>query len=346
MVATADLRTTALTLSIGAVGAALAWAINMPLGLLAGPALAVAAASVLGVKTAIATPLRNVIFVLVGLAVGSMVTPTSIDAILRWPLAFTILAALTVATPVIGRWLLSRTMGFSRTEAFLSAAPGHLSLVVSLADSLNINTTRPALLASFRVLAISLFVPLAARLSGIALGPGLPVGRTVAPWTMIGLELLIALVLAPLLAKARLPAHVLLAAMITSATLHLSGTVDGNLPGWVSQSVLVVMGSLIGTRFAGITVAELRRNLAAGALVLTLTTGLATLAALPAAWLSGLPLLDMLIGFAPGGLETMVIVGVAMGADPSFIAAAHVVRLTLLALVITTYVVKTTRSAT
>ncbi|MDA5095242.1 AbrB family transcriptional regulator [Aliiroseovarius sp. KMU-50] len=344
MVVPADLRQTALTICVGAVGAAFAWAINMPLGLLAGPALAVAFASVMGMKTAIAMPLRNVIFVLVGIAVGSMVTPTSIAAIARWPLAFAILACLTAATPFVGQRLLTRHMGFSRTEGFLSAAPGHLSLVVSLADTLNIALTRPALLASFRVLAISLFVPLAARLSGLELGPGLPVGRAVSSWPMIGIELVAAIAIAPLLAKARLPAPVLLAAMITAAALHLGGIVDGNLPPWISQSVLVLMGCLIGTRFVGIRWPELRRNLIAGVIVVTLTTGLAAMAALPAAWISGLPLLDILVGFAPGGLETMVIVGVAMGADPSFVATAHVVRLVLLALVITTYAAHIARS--
>ncbi|WP_298565625.1 AbrB family transcriptional regulator [uncultured Aliiroseovarius sp.] len=334
---------TVLTLCVGSVGAAIAWAINMPMGLLVGPALVVAIASLRGMDTDIAPPLRNVIFILVGITVGSMVTPTSIEAVLRWPVAFSMLAALTLATPFAGRWVLTRTMGFDRDEAFLSAAPGHLSLVVSLSDSLGIPVARPAILASFRVLALSLFVPLAARLSGIDLGPGLPVGRATAPWLMLGAELAVALALTPLLIRARLPAPVLLAAMIAAAAFHLTGAVDGNLPPWVSQVVLVMMGCLIGTRFSGVTWRDLKRNVAAGGIVVALTGLMAAAVAIPAAYLSGLPMLDLLVGFAPGGLETMIIVGVAMGADPSFVAAAHVGRLVLLAILITAYAARIAR---
>ena len=336
-------RRTILTLCVGSLGAAAGWAVNLPMGFLLGPALVVAFASLRGMDTDIAPPLRNVIFMLVGITVGSMVTPTSIEAVIRWPIAFTMLAALTVATPYVGRWVLSRGMGFDGDEAFLSAAPGHLSLVVSLSDSLGIPVARPAILASFRVLALSLFVPIAARLSGIELGPGLPVGRASAPWLMIGAELLVALALTPVLIKFRLPAPVLLAAMIAAAGFHLTGVVDGNLPPWVSQVVLVMMGCLIGTRFSGVTWRDLRHNMAAAAVVVLLTASLAAMVAVPTAILSGLPMLDMLIGFAPGGLETMIIVGVAMGADPSFVAAAHVGRLVLLAILITTYATRITR---
>ncbi|WP_289042646.1 AbrB family transcriptional regulator [uncultured Aliiroseovarius sp.] len=336
---------TVLTLCVGSVGAAVAWAINMPMGFLVGPALIVALASLRGMQTDIAPPLRNVIFILVGITVGSMVTPTSLAAVLRWPIAFALLAVLTLATPFIGRWVLTRFMNFDRDEAFLSAAPGHLGLVVSLSDSLGISVARPAILASFRVLALSLFVPLAARLSGIELGPGLPVGRATAPWLMIGLELAVALALAPLMMRMRLPAPVLLSAMIAAASFHLTGVVDGNLPPWVSQVVLIMMGSLIGTRFSGLTWRDLTHNLAAGAAVVGLTTLLAAVVAVLAAHLSGLPVLDLLVGFAPGGLETMIIVGVAMGADPSFVAAAHVGRLVLLAVLITAYATRIARGA-
>lgn len=334
---------TILTLCVGSIGAAIAWAINMPMGFLLGPALVVAFASLRGMDTDIAPPLRNVIFILVGITVGSMVTPTSIEAVLRWPIAFSMLAALTIATPFIGRWVLTRFLGFGRDEAFLSAAPGHLSLVISLSDSLGIPVARPAILASFRVLALSLFAPFAARLSGIDLGPGLPIDREASPWLMIAAQLGVAIALTPVLTRLRLPAPVLLSAMIAAAGFHLSGTVDGSLPVWLSQVVLIMMGCLIGTRFSGVTWRDLRHNFAAAAVVVTLTGTLAAMVAVPAAALSGLPLLDLLVGFAPGGLETMIIVGVAIGADPSFLASAHVGRLVLLAILITGYATRMAR---
>lgn len=333
----------ALTVVIGGLGAAIGWAINMPLAFLAGPALAVAIAGVAGAPVTIARPLREGGFILVGLTVGSLVTPDSIDAMLRWPIAFALLAALTFVTPWIGQWFLTRTLKFDRDEAFIASSPGHLSLVVALADSLSLSITRPTVLAAIRVLTLTLCVPWAARLAGLEVGPGLQSVHAPASWLAIGLQIAVALALVPVLTRLRLPAPYLLAAMMVGATTHLTQWVDGNVPVWLSQCVLVLMGSLIGTRFVGTTFRALLANLWAGLLVVVLTTGLALIFALIAAPLSGLPLLDLLLGFSPGGLETMVIVGAAMGADPSFVAAAHVLRLIVLALILTSYATRMAR---
>lgn len=340
------LRTTALTLLIGVLGAAVAWGIHMPLAFLGGSAIAVAIAGLNGMQVDIAPRLRDFGFLVVGLTIGSLVTPESLAAMGRWPIAFALLAALTVATPYAGRWLLSRHMGFDRNEAYLSAAPGHLSLVVALADSLKLSVTRPAILASIRVLSLTLVVPLAARLAGLEIGPGLP-GRDTPPtgWLEIGVQMLAALALVPVLKRLRIPAPTLIAAMLVGGATHLGGIVEGALPRWTSQVFLVLMGALIGTRFAGTSGRALLHSMGAGVAVVVLTTGLALLFALPASWLSGLPLLDILVGFAPGGLETMVIVGTAIGADPTFVATAHVLRLLVLALILTGYTTRMARRA-
>ncbi len=43
-----------------------------------------------------------------------------------------------------------------------------------------------------------------------------------------------------------------------------------------------------------------------------------------------MPTAHVLTAFAPGGLETMIAMGAAMGASPGFIAASHMARLMLL----------------
>jgi len=43
-----------------------------------------------------------------------------------------------------------------------------------------------------------------------------------------------------------------------------------------------------------------------------------------------LPLMQLLIAFAPGGVETMAAMSVLLDADPAFVAAHHVLRLFVL----------------
>ncbi|SIO14046.1 AbrB family transcriptional regulator [Vannielia litorea] len=333
------LRVNVQTLAIGALGAALAWAVGMPLAFLAGPAIAVACAGFVGVEAAIHNRLRDACFVLIGLTVGGLVTPDSLGAMASWPGAFVLLAALTLATPFLIREVLCRWFAFSRPEGFLAAAPGHLSMVVALTEGLGLPLIRPVLMASFRVLILTLTVPFATRLAGVPIGPGLPTAELTESWLMIVPQVAAAVVLGLLLGRLRMPAPLLIGAMAVGAGVKLSGLAEGSLPGWLSQTVLVVMGSLIGSRFRGITGPEVLRDLTASIVAVGASAVLAALFALAAARVSGLPFLDVLIAFAPGGLETMIIVGAAAGADPSFVAAAHVSRLVILALILSGFAI-------
>ena len=332
-----ELRRSVVTLMIGGIGALVAMTLKMPVALLAGPAVAVAIAGLRGVKTEIAPQLRNAGFLLVGLSIGSLIGPESIQAMIRWPIAFSLLAILTFMTPWIGRWVVPRVLPFGKDEAFLAAAPGHLSLVIALADSLSLSLTRPVVLASIRLMVLTLVIPLAARAAGMEIGPGLPSGAVSTPWIWLVIQIAAALALSPVLHWMKLPAPTLLAGILVAATTHLSSMTTGSLPNWLAQGSLVLMGSLIGTRFSGMSWRELRRSLLAGLSIVALTSGLAVLLAIPASQLSGLPIMDVLLGFAPGGLETMIIVAAAVGADPSFVAAAHVFRLLILAIILTSY---------
>ncbi|MFY0635684.1 MAG: AbrB family transcriptional regulator [Vannielia sp.] len=334
------LRLNAQTLAIGACGAALAWAAGVPLAYLAGPAIAVTLASLAGAQVMVHNRLRDCCFVLIGLSIGGLVSPASLDAMVAWPVAFVALVALTFVTPFIIREALCRWFGFSRAEGFLAAAPGHLAMVVALTEGLGLPLVRPVLMASFRVLILTLAVPLAATLAGVPIGPGLPAAPVVESWLIIVVQIIAAVALGWGLARLRLPAPLLIGAMAVGAGSHLSGLAVGSLPSWVSQTVLVVMGSLIGSRFLGITLTEILRDLAAALLAVVASALLAAAFALLAARVSGLPFLDVLVAFSPGGLETMIIVGAAAGADPSFVAAAHVSRLVILALILSAFAIR------
>ena len=43
-----------------------------------------------------------------------------------------------------------------------------------------------------------------------------------------------------------------------------------------------------------------------------------------------MPLAHVLVAFAPGGLETMIAIGVVLGVIPGFVAACHIARLLVL----------------
>ena len=71
------------------------------------------------------------------------------------------------------------------------------------------------------------------------------------------------------------------------------------------------------------------------AFVLFLATSIiAAVGGLFAAWLIGIPALAGLVAYAPGGLEAMVMLGIAMGLDPLYITSHHVARFVLVSLAV------------
>ncbi len=96
----------------------------------------------------------------------------------------------------------------------------------------------------------------------------------------------------------------------------------------------LVMGTLIGTRFSGMSPAQLRGSLLAGLAATVIGAGVAALTALPVAAALSMPAAHVLTGFAPGGLETMIALAAALGANPGFIAACHIIRLLILSVLI------------
>ena len=118
--------------------------------------------------------------------------------------------------------------------------------------------------------------------------------------------------------------------MTFSTVTHLSGLVQGHVPLWASIPAFILMGTLIGSRFAGLSLQALRRAFGAG-LAVTLIAFLVTIAfSLLLVQIVDLPLPQVLIAFAPGGVESMAAMAVIMNADPSFVGAHHIWRLVIL----------------
>lgn len=327
-------KDTAVTLVVGGFGAALAWVLSMPVYMLLGPVIAVSLASLSGLRTTIDPRLRDACFVVIGIAVGAGFDSDALAAMLRWPLAFVFMALIIWLIMVLCRWLLSRFFGFDRRSALLASAPGHLSFVIAMATDTGSDVARISITQSVRLLALTLVVPFAAVAMGVELGGNIaPQGVAM---DMLSVVLLIGLSVALGLVFQRLsvPAPLLVGGMVVSAMGHLTGLAPGVVPAWLILPAYLVLGSLIGTRFSGVTPARFAGGLAAGITITLVAVGLAGLGAAPVAWALGMPLAHVLVAFAPGGLETMIAMGAVLGVIPGFVAACHISRLLVLSVLL------------
>jgi membrane AbrB-like protein len=327
------------TLVIGAAGAVLFWLIGFPAAVLTGPAAAVSAATILGVRTAIPPALRDAVFLAIGITIGSTVTPEVIATALTWPLSLFILSVTLLVALLLAQETLMRGFGFDRMTALMSAMPGHLSYVLGISAEVSCDIRRVALVQTVRVLLQTLLVPVLVSLWGVEGTGRLADHGRIAPLAL-ALTFVLAIGAGLVLRRLRLPAPLLIGAMAVSATGHGAGLTPGTVPVWMTVAAFLCMGSLIGTRFRGFSIRELGGALSAGVVTTVIASAVAAMGAMVAAGIIGLSPAALLLAFAPGGVEVMAALAVETGLEPALVAAHHVFRLLILGIFIPVLVLR------
>ena len=325
------------TLFVGAAGALLFWVIGFPAAVLTGPAVSVSLAALMGWRMAVPGPLRNAVFLVLGLQIGSTVTPEVISTALTWPLSLALLAVTLILTMLIARIVLMRGFGYDRMTALLAATPGHLSYVLGLSLDLGVDVPKLALVQTIRVLMLTVLVPVLIALWSVQ-GTAPPPESGAISVAALAILVPLGLGVGLLFNRLGIPAPLLLGAMSISALGHGLDLTPGAMPPWLTTIAFVCMGALIGTRLSGVD----RRGLSQALLAGIVNTGVACTVAAGGAWLAsqvlGLPAGALLLAFAPGGVEVMAAIAVETRLEPAFVAAHHVFRLFALSLLVPVFV--------
>lgn len=325
---------TLITLLIASFGAVVAWAIHAPVYILTGPATAVSLAGLAGMRVEIDPRFRDVCFVVLGMTVGAGFSPDALGAMVRWPVAFVMIAALTWATMMACRAVLMGGFGYARQTALLAGTPGHLSFVMAMAESSGDDVVRVSVTQSVRLLLLTLVVPIIAVALGVDLSGAIaPQSVGWALWVIVVLTVL-AVLAAQVLKRLNVPAPLLIGAMIVTGCWQLSGVQVGQMPQWLVMPAYLALGALIGTRFSGVSATDLFQSLGAGVAITGVAVVLSSAAAVFIALILGMPPSHVLLAFAPGGLETMIAMGAVLGAVPGFVAACHITRLMVLSVLL------------
>lgn len=324
---------TFVSIAIGAVGSLVAWQLGFPAPFITGPAIAVTLAGLTGVPTAMDENVRNIAFILIGLIMGSGVTPDSIQALRNTPVSFLLLLTALLAIILFSKLALQRFFDYRPSTAVLASSPGHLSYVLSLSLMKGGDTPAIAVAQSTRVLILTLAVPFSLAFAGM-LPPDPPPPGPSMPVPVLVVSAALALMLGFIFLRINLPAAFLMGGMVVSTVAHAANIVEGQVPQYLSIPAFTILGTLIGSRFSGAKVGEIGKAFLAGIVITVISGAVAIAAGFAAAEVTGLPLRDLLISFAPGGLETMAALALVLDCDPAFVAAHHVTRLLLLSVIV------------
>ena len=316
------------TLLIALAGGVTFTLLQLPASLVSGSVLAVATAALLGRPVKIPLALARVCYVVVGILLGTVVTPDTLRGVAAWPVsillvmlsAITMMLATSTYLRVVHRW--------DPLSALMGASPGSMAQVIALSTELGGDLRAIAIVQTVRVLLLVLGLPNGLALFGLVV-PSVATVRGPADFSVLGQMILlvaVATTCAVVIQRLRFPGGLLFGAMAGSAVLHGTGIIDAALPWWLGSSAVIVLGGLVGSRFAGTTFRSLLGFLGAAFGSFAVAMVVATAFVLIVVYFYPFPIANVVIAFAPGAQDTMMVLALALHLDPVYVGAHHLAR--------------------
>ena len=289
--------------------------------------LAVAVAALAGRPMKIPVPMARLCFILVGILLGAVVTPETLKGIAAWPLSVALLVVAAICMMTATACYLRLVHGWDPLSALLGASPGSMAQVMALSAEFNADVRGIAIVHVMRVLLIVLGLPAGLALFGSTVEPvvstrGVSESSLLELVTLVTVSTLVALAML----RVRFPGGLLFGAMAGSAFLHGMDLVRVSLPWWAGAAAVLTLGAVAGARFANTSPRMLLSYL--GAAFGSFAVAVAVAAAFALIVVAFLPfrIADVIVAFAPGAQDTMMVLALALHLDPVYVGAHHLAR--------------------
>lgn len=330
---------TALMLTVGGFGGFAASWLRLPMPWMLGSLFA-SAMTVLLVRPRILetyqfpTPIRTLFIGLIGVMIGTQVTPELWAMAGDLGLSFLCLILFVVLAHA-GNFQIFRRVGrMDRATAFYSGTPGGLIESIVTGEAAGADVRVLTVQQFLRIIVVITTLPLA-----LSLWVGEPVGSAagilspnaaepVGPLSIL-MIVVIAVAGMGLGGPLRLPAARLTGPLLLAAGLTVTGTMHTHLPGWLIASAQCVIGVSLGLRFHGVKLGLLRRSLGLATLSVAYMLALGGAFAMLLHMATGIEFLHLLISYAPGGVAEMSVIALSLSANPALVSLHHVIRILL-----------------
>ena len=318
----------ALTYVIAGIGVGIFIWLQLPLPWLLGPIFACLIAALAGVPMKGNKLINDAMRSILGVAVGATFTTTLlISMAAMWP-TLLMIPVMVACIAVIGVPYFQRVWGFDFATSYYSAMPGGLQDMLAFGEEAGGDVRALSLIHATRVMVVVVALPFILQGywgADLTNPPG-------AAASTIDLSQMLLMVFCGIAgwqgAKALgMFGASILGPLILAAIMALLGVLQHRPPAeaiWMAQFFI---GMTVGTKYAGVTGAEVRKDVAA-ALGFCLILIALTFVFAEAVHLFHLaPPMETLLAFAPGGQAEMTVLALIVGADMAFVIAHHVLRI-------------------
>ena len=318
----------AFALFLGVAGGTVFALANLPLPWMLGALIATMAGSVARLPLMAPARIRPPVVAVIGVLLGARFTLDTMAGVAEWMGTLTVLAAYCVAAALIVVPFYRFVGGLDRMTAYFAGMPGGLSEMIEIGEASGARPVPIILAHSLRIVVTIAVIAFWFRVvegHNVGTVPALP--QT--PLSAADGVLLLAAGLGGVMAGQRihLPAPALVGPMILSGILHLASIVETAPPFAIVAGAQVILGTILGCRFIGISARTLFPAFGLSLCATGLMLVLAVVGAQVMAITTGTDRVQALLALARGGMSEIGLIALAEHADAAFVALHHVARI-------------------
>jgi membrane AbrB-like protein len=320
-----------LTIAIAGLGTAVFWAFGLPLPFLLGSLTACLIAALAQVPITGAGRIGVVMRTVLGVAIGASITPEVVERMGQMMASLLLIPVYVTVIALIGVPFFRRVYGFDWPTSWYAAMPGGLQDMILFGQEAGGNVRSLALIHATRIMIVVMLAPiLLTQLFGATLDA--PVGEPAVeiPLHELGIMAAAALIGWRVAVRIRLFGAAILGPMILTMVLSLTDVIHYRPPAEAILAAQFFIGIGIGAGYLGVTLAELRRDVAAGFFFVLIVAAVAALFTEIVILFGLAPPVDGFLAFAPAGQAEMAVLAIVVGADLGYVVLHHLTRVFLI----------------
>ncbi len=322
------------TLLYATLGGVIFLLLGLPIPLLIGPMVGCLVAALIGLRLEGFGTLSILMRTILGVAIGSTITPEILSEIGRLGSSLIIVPLFLVVVCSVG-YFYFKVLGFDPNTSYYATIPGGLVEMLLFGDKAGANVRALSLIHATRVLVILLIVPFVVTTIwniDLTRPPGANLGQV--PLQELGLMIFAGIAGWKLAAFLRISGATILGPMVLTAILSLTGMITVRPPVEFIWGAQFFIGLGVGIRYDGINGVEVRKYIIAALGYCILLGFISILFTLVIVGLLQTIPIDTLLAYLPGGQAEMAIIAIVAEADVAFVISHHVFRLMLVLLLV------------
>ncbi|MEM6304887.1 MAG: AbrB family transcriptional regulator [Pseudomonadota bacterium] len=323
----------AITYAVAGIGV---WAFHLadlPLPWLLGPLFACLGAALAGVPLKSYGPLNQGMRTILGVAIGATFTTALVATMAAMWSTLLLVPVMVFLIGLFGVPYFQRLWGFDFATSYYGSMPGGLQDMLIFGEEAGGDVRALSLIHATRVMVIVVALPFIMEGywgTDLSNPPGAP--ATSLPGTQLALMVFAGLAGWQIARRLGMFGASILGPMLLAAILALTGVLQHRPPAEAIWAAQFFIGLTVGSKYAGVTGAEVRRDVTAAlgycVILLVLTAIFVEFIYL----LELAPPMEALLAFAPGGQAEMAVLALIAGADVAFVIAHHVFRMVVVIL--------------